>query len=132
MLLFKRLSGNKYCIIEDGLVTIFDNMGKCIDEGLPLSPTYVNGAIKMNYVSVLSSGKRLEVALFVNDIMITYLSSMKPQDCVMKAFSELSPVCFLRRNGKQDGINYNQAIFVMPDSYTGSGLVDMLSLSEVV
>lgn len=132
LLLFKKLIGNKYAIIEDGEVMTFDNMGKCLEEGLPLSPTYVNGAVKMNYVSILSSGKRLEVALFVNDVMSTYLSSMKPQDCVMKAFSELSPVCFLRRNGKHDGVNYNQAIFVMPDSYNGKGLVDMLNLREVV
>lgn len=131
ILLFKKLIGNKYAIIEDGEVTTFDNMGKCLEEGLPLSPTYVNGAVKMNYVSVLSSGKRLEVALFVNDVMTTYTSSMQPQDCVMKAFSSLSPICFLRRNGKQDGVNYNQAIFVMPDTYGGNGLVEMLSLSEV-
>lgn len=131
MLLFKKLMGNKYAIIEDGEVMTFDNTGKCLEEGLPLSPTYVNGAVKMNYVSVLSSGKRLEVALFVNDVMTTYLSSLNPQDCVMKAFSSLSPICFLRRNGKKDGINYNQAIFVMPESYTGNGLEELLSLSEV-
>lgn len=112
MLLFKKLNSGKYCIIEDGLVTLFDKTGKCLAENLGVTPEYLNGAVKMNYVSVVSSGKRLEVALFVNDIMTKYTSSMLPSDCVMKAFSILHPLCFLRRNGKSDDINYNQAVFV--------------------
>ena len=131
MLLFKRLSAGKYCIIENQRVALFDKTGKCLDDNLSITPEYVNGAVKKNYVSVLSSGKRLEVALFVNDVMNLYSSTLAPQDCVMRAFSFLKPVCFLRRNGKKDDINYNQAIFVCQDSYAGEGLVEALHLVKL-
>lgn len=131
MLLFKKLSAGKYCIIENQRVSLFDKTGKCIDDNLSITPEYLNGAVKMNYVSVLSSGKRLEVALFVNDVMTQYISALEPQACVLKAFSFLKPMCFLRRNGKKDDINYNQAIFVCRDSYTGEGLVEALQLTKL-
>lgn len=131
VLLFKKLSGGRYCIIENQRVSLFDKSGKCIDDNLSITPEYVNGSVKMNYVSVLSSGKRLEVALFVNNTMTLYKSSMKPQDCVMKAFASLKPLCFLRRDGKLDGINYNQAIFVCQDTYTGNGLEELLQLTKL-
>lgn len=131
MLLFKKLTGGKYCIIEDQNVILFDKTGKCISSDLSITPEYLNGALKMNYVSILSSGKRLEVGVFINDTLTKYLSSLNPQDCVMKAFANLKPICFLRRNGSQDNINYNQAIFVCNSTYTGEGLVDLLKLSKV-
>ena len=131
MLLFKKLSLGRYCIIENHRVSLFDRSGKCLDDNLSIAPEYVNGSVKMNYVSVLSSGKRLEVALFVDDIMTLYTSSLTPQECVMKAFMSLKPLCFLRRDGKQDNINYNQAIFVLQDTYKGDGLVDLLKLTKL-
>ena len=69
MLLFKKLTGGKYCIIEDQNVILFDKTGKCISSDLAITPEYLNGALKMNYVSILSSGKRLEVGVFINDTL---------------------------------------------------------------
>lgn len=131
MLLFKRLVGDKYCIIEDKFVTIFDRTGRCLEEGIPLSPQYLNDAMKMNYVSVLSSEGRLEVAIINDDIMTRYVSELSPQNCVLKAMGYLKPVCILRRNGKFDGVNFNQAIFVCTTTSRGTGLIDELKLKEV-
>lgn len=131
MLLFKRLSAGRYCIIENQNVVLFDKTGNCINDNLSITPEYLNGAVKMNYVSVLSSGKRLEVALFIDDVMTRYESKLQPQDCVLKAFSFLNPLSFLRRNGKLDNINYNQAIFVCQESYRGEGLIELLQLTKL-
>ena len=131
MLLFKKLSAGKYCIIENQRVALFDKTGKCLDDNLSITPEYLNGAIKVNYVSVLSSSKYLEVATFIDNVMTKYSSSLEPQDCVMRAFSSLNFICFLRRNGQSDGVNYNQAIFVCKDSYKGEGFVDLLSLTKI-
>lgn len=129
MLLFKKLGIDKYCIIEDGEVFVFDKTGKCIGEKISISPEYVNGAIKINFVSVLSSGKNLEVCIFSEDKMDKYLSSLSPQDCVMKAYSALKPLCFLRRNGKFSDINYNQAIFICVS--IDVDLVSILQLQKI-
>lgn len=128
MLLFKRLSNNRYCIIEDNEVFVFDKTGKCVGERLSLTPEYVNGAIKTNFVSIISSGKRLEVCIFSEDKVDKYLSSLSPQDCVMKAFTLLKPLCFLRRNGKFEDVNYNQAVFVCQSIELD--IVDSLSLTK--
>lgn len=130
-LLFKKLSGGKYCIIENQRVCLFDRDGKCLNDNIHIAPKYVNGAVKMNYISILSSGKYLEVAVFVNDTMVKYSSSLSPEICVMKAFSYLKSICVVRRDGKQDNINYNQAIFVVSDEYTWDDLVEVLQLTEL-
>lgn len=131
MLRFKKLSAGKYCILDGSNVTLFDKSGKCLDDKLTVTPEYLNGSVIANYVSIVSSGKRLEVAFFINDVMTKYLSSLEPQDCVMKAYSLIKPLCFLRRNGKTDNINYNQVIFVCPDTYTGSTLISDLQLTKI-
>lgn len=129
MLLFKKLSAGRYCIIENQRVALFDKTGKCLDDNLSVTPEYLNGAIKENYISIVSSGKRLEVAIFIDDTMTKYLSLLKPQDCVMKAFNYLKPLCFLRRNGKDSDVNYNQAIFVC-SNVDVSGIIRELCLRE--
>lgn len=117
MLLFKKLTGGRYCIIEDDSVFVFDKMGKCIKENEPISPDYLNYAVTADYISVLSSGKRLEVAICINGKLDVFTCSIPAQNCVMQVFSNYKSTCFLRRDGKIDNISYNQAVFIYPEGY---------------
>lgn len=131
MLRFKKLSAGRYCILEDNRVALFDKTGKCLDDNLSVTPEYLNGSIVVNYISIVSSGKRLEVAILKDGLMTKYLSSMQPQDCVMKASLTLSFICFLRRNGKESDVNYNQVIFVCADNVSFDSIVTDLQLTKL-
>ena len=63
MLRFKKLNAGKYCILDGNNVALFDKSGKCLDDKLIVTPEYLNGSVVVNYISIVSSGKRLEVAL---------------------------------------------------------------------
>lgn len=111
-LLFKVLSGNRSSIIEDNSVYVFDKSGVCTDAELPISPKFLNGAVKANYISVLASGKHTEIAVITDDNMRVYDTKLQAQKCVMNIGMKLSPFRILRRDGKQGDVTYNQAIFV--------------------
>ena len=131
MLLFKRLLGGRYSIIEDGRVYLFDKTGKIEAENLPLTTEYTNSAVQVDYISILYARKRVEVAIFKRGTLTRYESSLSAQDCVMVAFYKLKFICFLRRDGKFNNIGYNQAIMVMTDISDLPYIEEVLKLTKV-
>lgn len=120
---FKDIGAKRY-LIHNGFAREFDFMGNEIRSELPLLPNIVNGAVKVNVVSVLKSGvSSLEVGINESGVFRRFQAS--------KSFTELLPlltgcgsyVGLLKRTGALGDLGFVQVIFVYPQ---------IVSLLEIV
>ena len=130
MLKFKVLRDG-YAIIEDGFVYKFDKYGKLISSELPLTPEYVNGALDVDFASILSTNSRLELAIFKNNNITKYTSTVPSNIFAMSFMQFIKPICFLNRSGVYDGVNYSQGIFVVNNIVLTNELINKLQLKLV-
>lgn len=122
---------NEIYILENDKIVKFDGFGEVIDENVPRTPTVTNGMQNLPIFSILSSGNAVDCAIFENDVMKRYSCNMKSSEIVMQMMTIKGFARMLKRAGMQNGIKYNQMIYVFPLGYNFSGLIGTLGLQEV-
>ena len=112
MLRAKFLSNHETVVIEDGITYLFDIGGKCYKEDAGDLNKYMTGAVEFDYISVLSSGSRAEIALFSEGQAIRKFITDDLLKCVMSIQMAGNFVKMLRRDGVSNNIRFNQLIFL--------------------
>lgn len=115
MIRVKMLALSEVCIIEDLRVMVFDHGGTFKLEE-KVMPKYSDGMIELPIISVLSSGGKCEVAMFHEGGQVTkFDSTLDSMTSALALQSERGFVRMLRRDGKEQGVRFNQLIFVYPN-----------------
>lgn len=134
---FKGLPNYECCIITNGKSYIFDRSGTCKKEDAGLLPAYINGAIRVNILSIVCLNGRTEIAWdkpngeFKKFETSDGANIMMSKLMVKRGFSH-----FLKRNGSLDNngtsIRYTQMFFVYPKDYNIDSILIDLKVKEVV
>lgn len=124
MIYAKILRNRNTVVVEGGSAYLFDIGGVCIGESLPLLPEYMDSLVCFEIISIVSSGERVEVALFSEaGLRKKYLSELDSVMCGMFIQKEGGYLRVLRRSGKLEDVRYNQVLFLYRN---GTDLMDKL------
>jgi hypothetical protein len=119
------LAKNETCIIDNGKSYIFNLGGRCIKEDAGNLSGYMAGALDLPCISILSSNGVVDIGVSeTGKEFKRYSSSLDAMACAMQVQKCGGFIKMLRRDGEQDGVKFNQLIFVYKE---GSSLNTILS-----
>lgn len=131
MIRVKILPRNEVAIIENGKVVLFNNVGRCIQEDAGFVGKYMTGSLDLPIISLLSSNGVLDVAMFEEgQEMKRFKSSLDSMQCAMKLQMQGGFIRMLRRDGEQDGIRYNQLLFIYKENTNLEEILQCLEVKE--
>lgn len=132
MIRVKMLRGNETCIIDNGKSYIFGLNGKCKQEDAGNLSSYLTGALDLPCISILSSNGGVELGLNESDSSFRrFKCNEDAMTCAMKIQMNGSFVKMLRRDGKFEGVTFNQLIFVYPQGTNLSQFISQINKEEV-
>lgn len=133
MIRVKNLLKGETCIVEDGKSYLFGSNGRCISEDAGNLSKYMAGALDLPCLSLLSSNGVLDIGVFEpSKDMKRYSSDMSSIDCAMIIQMSGKFIKLLRHDGKQDGVSYNQLIFIYSEDTDLRPILDKIHAKEVI
>ena len=128
----KMLANGEAVIISEGGVYKFNKAGDCISEGGAMTPDVTSNLLQLPVLSILSSGNNAEIALFIDDLTVKkYKATNGFLDALMKVQMARGYIRILSRKGQDDGIRFNQSIFVYPEGFNLLSVIGQVNCSEV-
>ena len=119
-------------ILSENEVYKFDRVGNCTVEGAPMTPDVTTGLLQLPVISVLSSGNMAEMALFIDDLTIKkFRVPTGSVEAIMKLQSARGFIRLLTRKGKEDGVRFNQSIFIYPEGFNLLSVIGQINCNEV-
>lgn len=133
MIRVKMLRGNATAIVDNGKSYTFDMGGACTGSDVGNLFSYMDGALDLPIISVLTSGDYTEIGVSVPGIesFKRYKSSLGGLMVVTYLQTARQFIKMLRRSGKQDGVRFNQLIFVYREDFDVSQILSGLHVTEV-
>lgn len=126
MVCVKMLARNETCVIDNGKVYLFDLGGRCSGEDVGNLPKYMNGALELPVVSILSCNGVVNIGVSrVGGAFEARDCDMDSVDCAMNLQKYGKYIKMLQRKGSQNGKRFNQLIFVYREDFD---LSEVLSL----
>lgn len=133
---FKTLPNYESCIVSNGRSYIFDRSGTCIRENAGLVPAYLDNALRVNIISMVSLNGRTEIAVDLADgnfkkyETADNINTLMAKLMLKKGFSH-----FLKRNGslkdEKTSVQYTQLFFVYPKLYNVFDRINELGVKEI-
>ena len=111
MVRVKMMTGNEVAVISDRIAYIFDLGGRFKSEDTNFI-TYMDGAVDLPCVSVLSSSGRVEVGISLQDTFGVAQTSLMSTEALRLLMGAGGVLRMLMKSGVYDNIAYNQMIFV--------------------
>ena len=112
MVRVKMMGNNEVAVISNRIAYLFDIGGRFKSADPHFTP-YMDGAVDLPCVSVLSSSGKVELGISCNDTFRTVPVSLDMMVIMSKLRSSTGMLRMLMKSGVQDGnISYNQMIFV--------------------
>ena len=127
------LPQNEVCVIDNGKSYLFNKSGVCIKEDAGLLPKYTTGMVELPIISVLSSNRIVEIAIFNNNgvEMRRFSTSLDPAICALTLQKIGGFVRILRRDGKCEDTSFNQLILVYKVGTDLMSIINNLNVQEV-
>lgn len=127
-----KIAANEVAILDNGHVYLFDSTGRCTGEDVGGISKYAGGALALPCISILSSNKHVDIALFTqDDKMSSFEVEEDSMTCAMKIQMHGGFLRMLRHDGAVDRdnekIRFNQLIFVYRDGTDLNKLVSGLT-----
>lgn len=133
MIRVKMLPRNETCIIDNGKSYIFGLNGRCIKEDAGNLSSYMTGALDLPCISILSSNGVLDIGVSeTNKDFKRYTCDLDSMQCALKVQMYGNFIKMLRRDGKQNGIAFNQLIFVYKEGTDLSKLLLSINAKEAI
>lgn len=131
MIRVKMLPKNETCIIDNGKSYVFGLNGKCIGEDVGNLSSYMIGALDLPCISILSSNGVLDIGVSeTNKEFKRYTCGMDSMQCAMKVQMCGNFIKMLRRDGNQNGIAFNQLIFVYKEGFSLNEILSAINAKE--
>ena len=111
MVRVKMLVGNEVAVISDRIAYIFDLGGRFKSEDTNFI-TYMDGAVDLPCISVLSSSGRVDVGISLRDTFRVAQTSLMSTEALRLLMGAGGVLRMLMKSGVYDNITYNQMIFV--------------------
>lgn len=133
MVRVKMMRGNETAIVDSGKSYLFDIGGRCTAEDAGGLYGYMEGACDLPIISVLSSGDYCEIGVVTpgQDAIKRYKAEMKAMEVAMTVQSAGGFIKMLRRNGTQQGVRFNQMLFIYRADFAVSQVLAKLRITEV-
>lgn len=134
MVRIKMLRGNEVVIISDGKSYTFDLGGRCTGEDVGNLVSYMEGAIELPLVSVLTSGDFVDLGVVIpgRQDLVRYKTSMDSMTLLSTLQMTHGFIKMLRRSGKSEDVRFNQLLFVYPQGFDVMNLMRTLHATEVM
>ena len=127
----KMLKGNETVIIDNGRSYLFGLNGVCYNEDAGLAG-YADGAVDLPIISLLTSGSNLDIGVVLPGCDLKrYRSGLDSMTCAATLQMAGGFLKMLRRSGTDDGVRYNQLLFVYRQNTDMAALLQRLQLQEV-
>lgn len=133
MVRVKMMRGNEVAIIADGKSYLFDLGGRCVSEDAGNLVSYMDGALDLPIVSVLTSPDYYELGVVWPGVagIVRYKSSMDSLTLLGTMQMVHGFIKMLRRSGKQGDTRFNQIVFIYPEGYDLNGLLTRLMATKI-
>lgn len=112
MIRYKTVYGGKTLVIEDGKLMMFGTNGVLEQENVPYLVSYSSNLLEGNFVSILMSGDVMEICTLMSTGEIKRIDRDRNPLILQKFLDFGNIVRVLQRQGKEQGIRYNQMIYI--------------------
>lgn len=112
MIRYKTVYGGKTLVIEDGKLMMFGTNGVLEQENVPYLVSYSSNLLEGNFVSILMSGDVMEICTLMSTGEIKRIERDRNPLILQKFLDFGNIVRVLQRQGKEQGIRYNQMIYI--------------------
>lgn len=112
MIRYKTVYGGKTLVIEDGKLMMFGTSGVLEQENVPYLVSYSSNLLEGNFVSILMSGDVMEICTILSTGEIKRIERDRNPLILQKFIDFGNIVRVLQRQGKEQGIRFNQMIYI--------------------
>lgn len=133
MVRVKMLLRNEVAVISDGVVYLFDLGGRCVSEDAGNLFSYMEGALDLPIISILSTPDSCEIGVVFPDSQSVTRYSTPLDSMTLAGTLQMSRgfIKILRRTGKVGTTRFNQLLFIYPEDYNLNDLLMRVQATKI-